>query len=85
MLPLVVATLVPIVNCIQTVPQLYKTAVTKRVKDLSFYSLCLILATNILWLLHGYFILDLSLLVSGVISVIINLSLLGMYILYRKR
>jgi len=85
MLPLVVATLAPIVNCIQMIPQLYKTAVTKRVKDLSLYSLCLILATNILWLIHGYFIMDLSLLVSGAISIIINLCLFSLYVLYRKR
>ena len=55
MFPFIVATIAPIVNCIQWVPQLYKTYATKSVKDLSMHSLMLILATNLLWLTHGYF------------------------------
>lgn len=84
MLPFVVATLAPIVNCIQLFPQLYKTFTTKSVKDLSFYSLLLILTTNILWLLHGYFIMDNSLVVAGVISMIANITLLVLYFCYRR-
>ena len=80
MLPFIVATLAPIVNCIQLFPQLHKTYVT----DLSPYSLILILTTNLLWLLHGHFILDLSLIVTGVISMVINVSLLVLYFFYRK-
>jgi MtN3 and saliva related transmembrane protein len=85
MLPFIVATIAPIVNCIQLVPQLYKTYVTKSVKDLSMHSLMLILATNLLWLTHGYFIMDLSLIVAGIISMIINTALLVLYFCYRKR
>ena len=85
MLPFVVATLAPIVNCIQLFPQLYKTFTTKSVKDLSLYSLLLILTTNILWLLHGYFIMDISLVVAGVISMIANITLLVLYFCYRRK
>ena len=84
MIPFIVATLAPIVNSIQLFPQLYKTYITKSVKDLSLYSLTLILLTNLLWLLHGYFIIDISLIVAGVVSMIINVSLLTSYFLYRK-
>ncbi len=84
MLPFVVATLAPIVNCIQLFPQLYKTFTTKSVKDLSLYSLLLILTANILWLLHGYFIMDVSLVVAGVISMIANITLLVLYFYYRR-
>jgi MtN3 and saliva related transmembrane protein len=84
MLPFIVATLAPIVNSIQLFPQLYKTYITKSVKDLSFYSLLLILTTNLLWLLHGYFINDISLVVAGIVSMIINVSLLILYFIYRK-
>jgi len=80
---LAIATLAPIVNCIQLFPQLYKTYKTKHVKDLSFASLCLILTTNLLWLLHGYFIMDISLIVAGVISLLVNGSLMGLYLLYK--
>lgn len=85
MLPFIVSTLAPIVNCIQLFPQLYKTCKTKSVKDLSFYSLVLILMANVFWLLHGYFIFDLSLIAAGVISMVVNISLLTLYMLYRKK
>ncbi len=84
MIPFIVATLAPIVNSIQLFPQLYKTYITKSVKDLSLYSLSLILITNFLWLLHGYFIMDISLIVSGIVNTIINVIMLILYFLYRK-
>ena len=84
MLPVVVATLAPIINCVQLIPQLYKTYTTKSVKDLSYYSLILILTTNVLWLTHGYFILDVSLIVGGVVSMTINITLLVFFLLYKK-
>jgi len=84
MIPLIVATLAPIVNCVQLIPQLYKTYRTKSVKDLSFYSLLLLLTTIILWLLHGYFINDISLVVAGIITLVLNISLIRLYFLYRK-
>ena len=83
-LPLIVATITPIVTCIQLFPQLYKTYATKHVNDLSVYSLLLILTTNILWLIHGYFISDIPLIVAGVVSMIINIALLTLYFIYRK-
>ena len=84
MLPFIVATLAPIVNCIQLLPQLYKTYITKSVEDLSLYSLLLILTTNLLWFLHGYFIIDKSLIVASLISIITNITLLTLYFVYRK-
>ena len=84
MIPFIVATLAPIVNSIQLFPQLYKTYITKSVKDLSLYSLSLILITNFLWLLHGYFINDISLIIAGLVSMIINIALLTLYFIYRK-
>ena len=84
MIASVVATLAPLVNCIQQLPQLYKTFTTKRVNDLSMYSLLLILTTNVLWLLHGYFIMDVPLMVAGVFSLCVNMTLLLLFFLYRK-
>lgn len=85
MLPFIIATLAPIVNSIQLVPQVYKTYIRKSVTDLSLYSLLLILITNLLWFLHGYFILDSSLIVAGLFSIIINITLLLLYFLYKNR
>ena len=84
MIPMLIAIMAPIVNSIQLFPQLYKTYTTKSVKDLSFYSLLLILTTNILWLLHGYFIYDMSLLIAGTVSLCINLALLLLYLRYQR-
>lgn len=85
MLPLLVATLAPLVNCVQLLPQLYKTYSTQSVKDLSFYSLLFILTTNVLWLLHGYFITDASLIAAGVVSLGVNGTLLALYLKYRSK
>lgn len=85
MITQIIATLVPIVNCIQLFPQLYKTYITKSVKDLSLYSLLLIVITNFLWLLHGYFIFDYSLIIASIISIFINITLLVLYFNYSKK
>jgi len=85
MISLIVATLAPIVNSIQLFPQLYKTYITKSVKDLSLYSLLLFLMTIMLWLVHGYFIYDISLIVACLVSIIITVGLLILYFLYKKQ
>ena len=82
--PTLVATLAPVFNCVQLFPQLYKTYTTRKVDDLSFYSLVLLFTTNLLWVLHGYFIMDLSLMVAGVISMAVNFSLILLYLRFYK-
>jgi len=83
MLTALVAVAAPLVNCIQLIPQLYKTYVTRSVTDLSPYSLLLILVTNILWFAHGLLIRDGSLIASGSVSLLVNGALLALYFLYR--
>jgi MtN3 and saliva related transmembrane protein len=80
-----VAILAPIVNCIQLFPQLYKTYHTKSVEDLSIYSLCLLLLTSVLWLLHGYFIQDTSIMFAGIISMSVNVTLIALFFKYHPR
>lgn len=82
MIPTIVAILAPMVNSIQQIPQLYRTYKTKKVRNISFYSLLLILITNLLWLAHGYFIMDYPLIISGIISTFINTNLLFLYWFY---
>jgi uncharacterized protein with PQ loop repeat len=83
MLPAIVAVLAPLVNCIQLIPQLHKTYVTKKVTHLSYYSLIIILCADILWILHGYFIFDYSLIISGTINLFFIFLLLIMHYRYR--
>lgn len=81
----IVATLAPILNCCQMLPQIYKTYKTKKVTDLSFQALFLLLLTSVLWTLHGIFIADNSLIIAGIVSIIINILLLLLYFCYRRR
>ena len=80
-----VSILAPVINCIQMAPQVYKTYVTKRVDELSGYSLGMLLATSILWFVHGYFIQDLSLQVSGMVSILLNAMLCTMFYKYKNK
>ena len=84
MIPFFIATIAPALECIQLCPQLRKIYISKSVKDLSFASLLLIFITNCVWLLHGYFIMDNSIIIACVISMIINIQLLILYFLYTK-
>jgi MtN3 and saliva related transmembrane protein len=78
-LRLSIAMIVPITTSIQLLPQLYKSYKTKSVKDLSIYTLLFVLLNNILWLIHGYFIFDYSLIISGILNSIITIILLVLY------
>ena len=83
--PTLVATMAPIMNSIQLYPQLYKTYSTKRVNDLSFYTLVLVLVTNLLWIAHGYFIFDKSVLVASFINLFANIALMWFYMMYKRK
>ena len=82
-IPIIVAVFAPFFTCIQLLPQLYKTYITKRVVDLSFYSILLLLITNLLWLIHGCYILDYPLIITGLFTMIINTTLLTLYLIYK--
>ena len=77
-----VAWLAPVVNCIQLLPQVYKTWTTRRVHDLSLHSLLLLLLTSILWLLHGYCIADVPLMAAGLFTVTVNIVMVTLYGMY---
>lgn len=78
----IVAWLAPVVNCIQLLPQVYKTWTTRRVHDLSLHSLLLLLLTSILWLLHGYCIADVPLMAAGLFTVTVNIVMVTLYGMY---
>ena len=78
----IISILAPLVNSVQLFPQLYKTFITKSVHDLSIYSLLLILITNTLWLLHGFIIKDRALIIAGIFSFFVNISLLTLVFFY---
>ena len=84
MIDIVIAFLAPILNCMYQIPQLFKIMKTKSVNDLSAHALFLLLITNILWLLHGYYINDRPLFFSALTSLAINIPLVCLYVKHRK-
>jgi len=82
MLPVAVSILAPIITAIELVPQLYKTLKHKRVRDLSFPTMVLMLLSGIIWMTHGYFIEDLTLIVSSFVVTIMNSVMICIYLLF---
>jgi uncharacterized protein with PQ loop repeat len=77
-----VSVLAPLINCIQHLPQLHRIVKTKRVKDVSrVYLFCLLLA-EILWLLHGSFVHDWSLIISCSIGIMVLLVIVVLHHVY---
>jgi len=85
MFPILVATLAPIMSALQTVPQLHKSYTTKSVKDLSLVFILLVLFADFLWLVHGHYITDNSLIVAGSFGLIVNGMLLFLFFRYSKK
>jgi MtN3 and saliva related transmembrane protein len=81
----IVAKLAPIINSVQFFPQLYKIYKTKKVTDLSFYSLFLMVITNVLWLSHGYYINDYSLIYSSIFNLFVGIILIILYKKYSQK
>jgi MtN3 and saliva related transmembrane protein len=70
---------------IQTVPQLHKTYTTKSVKDLSLVFILLVLFADFLWLVHGHYITDNSLIIAGAFGLFVNGILLFLFFRYSKK
>ena len=82
MIPVLVAYLAPITSVIQQIPQLHKVYITKKVKNISFLSLLLLLFSSLLWVIHGYIISDTVLIVGSIMTVLINLVTVVLYVTY---
>ena len=85
MFPVLVATIAPILSGVQTVPQLHKTYTTKSVKDLSLVFILLVLFADFLWLVHGHYITDNSLIFAGAFGLFVNGILLFLFFRYSKK
>lgn len=80
--PKIISILAPAFDVLHRVPQLYKTYNTKKVRHFSFSSLALLFITSTLWLIHGYHIYDISLMISGSVAVIMDIILVLMYLMH---
>ena len=78
----IVAVAAPFITCIQLVPQVYKTFTTRTTSGLSVHTFILAWITSFLWWLHGYYTLDLSLIVATSVSLFMNTCMLVMLYLF---
>lgn len=68
-----------------SIPQIIKSLKTKKVKDLSFIMLVLLILGSVLWMIYGFLIHSLPIIIMDVVAVGIHLFLLSIKIKYQKR
>lgn len=79
-LPQAVAVLAPMINTVQSVPQLLHIWREKTVDGLSIHSIYIMILVEILWFVHGYFIWDYSLMISSSMLFLVNLGIIASFI-----
>ncbi len=66
-----------------SIPQIIKSLKTKKVKDLSFIMLVLLILGSFLWMIYGFLIMSLPVIIMDAVAVCINLFLLSIKIKYQ--
>ena len=76
--------LAALLTTIAFLPQLYKTWQTKSADDVSLVMLILFITGLFCWIIYGFKINSIPILVANIITFIFNFSILVLKILYRK-
>ena len=66
-------------------PQLIKTLKTKKADDVSLITLIMFISGVFSWIIYGYKISSLPILLANIITFILNLLILGSKIYYAKK
>lgn len=74
-----------ILNSIHQIPQLIKVVKTKQVDDLSMHSLLMLVISNVMWIIHGYIIMDMTLIISSVLNMAITFPLLYLHHTHKRK
>ena len=74
-----------LLTTIAFLPQLYKTWQTKSADDVSLIMLILFITGLISWIIYGYKINSIPILVANIITLIFNFSILILKITYSKQ
>ncbi len=78
-----VAIAAPIVNSVQTLPQLLEIwdmpPHQYSLVPLSWQTMSLLILTNLLWIVHGWFRKDWALILSGLFQICINITILSYF------
>ncbi len=76
--------LAAILTTIAFLPQLYKTWQTKSADDVSLVMLILFITGLVCWIIYGFKINSIPILIANIITLIFNFSILVLKISYRK-
>jgi len=66
------------------IPQIYKGHKTKKLSDLSYYMLALLAFGMFLWVVYGILRNDIAIILTNIIGVTLNLTLIFMKFYYSK-
>ena len=77
--------LAALLTTIAFLPQLYKTWQTKSADDVSLVMLILFITGLFCWIIYGFKINSIPILVANIITFIFNFSILVLKILYRNK
>lgn len=80
----ILATIFGLISGLANVPQIIKIFKTKSAKDLSLITQTIFLVMSVVWLIYGFNIHDLPLILSNVLYVITYSIIVIGYILYGK-
>jgi MtN3 and saliva related transmembrane protein len=80
----IVGILAGIFTAISLIPQIVKIVREKRAEDISFAYLATLLTGLILWIVYGALRKDLPVIITNVVSVVINLVTVFVGIKYKK-
>lgn len=84
-LELYVGLVAGILTAISLLPQLIKVIRKKKVDDISIVYLCVLLAGLSLWVWYGILREDLPIIITNSFSVLVNLSLMVLVLIYKRK
>ncbi|PKF73713.1 hypothetical protein CW752_13150 [Chryseobacterium sp. PMSZPI] len=70
---------------VSMLPQLIKVVKEKNVEDISLLMLLVLISGLAFWVWYGFVKDELPIILSNVFAILVNMILLGCYILYRKK
>lgn len=81
----ILGTIAGVLTSISMVPQLVKVWKEKNVEDISGLMLCVLIAGLSLWVWYGIEKTEWPIILSNGFAVLVNITLLTLFLIYRKR
>ncbi|WP_460687798.1 SemiSWEET family sugar transporter [Niabella aquatica] len=72
-------------TAISLLPQLIKTIKEKKASDISYWVLIILIIGLVFWVVYGIMLKDPIIITANTISLVINISLMTLNLLYKRR